>query len=104
MTRIIFKSIPLLFFQINLIKQQTSEHGSYPDMKGDDVVRDFESTFLPFIKEEQERIKRVNVCASCHDYQKDGEIWKKVTDITGFAKTNEEHKKMLDLLLKKTLK
>ncbi|RJQ56649.1 MAG: hypothetical protein C4526_01455 [Nitrospiraceae bacterium] len=55
----------------------------------------------PFNKEEQDRIMRVNVCVSCHDAQKDAEIWKKVTDVTGFAKTDAKHMELLKTIFKK---
>ena len=58
----------------------------------------------PFNKEEQDRIMRVNVCASCHDYQKDAAIWKKVTDVTGFAKTDAKHKAILQRVFEKGTK
>jgi hypothetical protein len=45
----------------------------------------------PFNRKEMDRIMRVNVCLSCHDSQRDEKIWKKVTDITGFAKTDGKH-------------
>lgn len=49
----------------------------------------------PFNKEEQQRIMRVNVCISCHDATTDAEIWRKVTDVTGFARTNKAHEGIL---------
>lgn len=55
----------------------------------------------PFNKEEIDRIMRVNVCVSCHDAQKDAAIWKKVTDITGFAKTDAKHKEILKKIFEK---
>lgn len=55
----------------------------------------------PFNKEEIDRIMRVNVCASCHDLQKDAAIWKKVTDVAGFAKTDAKHKELLKKLFEK---
>lgn len=49
----------------------------------------------PFNKEEQDRILRVSVCFSCHDAQKDAARWKKVTDVTGFARTDKRHREIL---------
>lgn len=53
----------------------------------------------PFNKAELEKISRVNVCISCHEKMSDPEAWKKVTDVVGFVRTNEEHKKLLKGLL-----
>lgn len=50
----------------------------------------------PFNKEEQERILRVGVCVSCHKKQMDPAAWKKITDATGFARTNAGHKEILE--------
>jgi len=58
----------------------------------------------PFNKDEQDRIQRVNVCISCHEVQQDAQIWKKVTDVTGLAKTNEKHKEILRKIFKKGAK
>jgi hypothetical protein len=58
----------------------------------------------PFTKEEQQRIMRVNVCISCHDYTTDAEIWRKVTNITGFARTSETHKEILKKIFEKGTK
>mgnify|MGYP001611833703 FL=1 len=55
----------------------------------------------PFNKEEIDRIMRVNVCVSCHDLKKDAKIWKKATDVTGFAKTDAKHKEILKKLFSK---
>ena len=55
----------------------------------------------PFNKEEIEKIRRVNVCASCHNLTVDEDIWEKVTDIQGFAKTNATHKKLLERIFQK---
>jgi len=55
----------------------------------------------PFNREEQDKIMRVNVCLSCHDAQKDFQVWKKVTDVTGFAKTNARHKEILKKIFEK---
>lgn len=58
----------------------------------------------PFNKDEQDRIQRVNVCISCHEVQQDAQTWKKVTDVTGLAKTNEKHKEILRKIFKKGVK
>lgn len=55
----------------------------------------------PFNKQELDRISRVNVCLACHKEMKDASAWKNITDITGFVKTNEEHKRLLNKLLLK---
>ncbi len=55
----------------------------------------------PFNRKEQERIKRVNSCLPCHDYTTDSNIWKKVTDAVGHAKTDKAHKKILKKIFKK---
>ena len=57
----------------------------------------------PFNKEEQQRILRVNTCMSCHKGQ-DADIWKKVTDVTGVAETDEMHKKIIEKILKEGTK
>ncbi len=54
----------------------------------------------PFNKEELERIVRINACASCHDLMRERDIWKKVTDVTGFAENDAMHKKILKKMLK----
>jgi hypothetical protein len=54
----------------------------------------------PFNKEEIERIDRLNVCISCHKEMKNEDLWKKVTDINGFAKTNELHKEILNKIFR----
>ena len=74
------------------------------DEKGKQIQATNHIGARPFNKKEQERIKRVNVCASCHDYQRDAGMWKKVTDVTGFAETDKKHKKMLKKLLKNAVK
>lgn len=58
----------------------------------------------PFNKKELDKILRVNVCVSCHDYEKDAAIWKKVTDVTGFAKTDSRHKEILKKIFEKGTK
>jgi len=55
----------------------------------------------PFNKAEPDRIDRVNVCISCHQNMTDTVLWKTVTDINGFAKSNELHKEILSRLFKK---
>ncbi|MBU2490973.1 MAG: hypothetical protein KJ571_00005 [Bacteroidetes bacterium] len=54
----------------------------------------------PFSKEEIDRINRLNLCISCHSEMKDDQLWKKVTDINGFAKTNELHKQILSKIFR----
>lgn len=58
----------------------------------------------PFNKEELQRIMRVNVCISCHKDTADPALWKKVTDVTGFAKTDEKHKEILKKIFDKGVK
>jgi len=55
----------------------------------------------PFNKEELGKMMRVNVCMSCHDFTKEEAIWKKITDITGFAKTNAKHNEILKKVFEK---
>ncbi|MHB1045998.1 MAG: multiheme c-type cytochrome [Thermoanaerobaculia bacterium] len=55
----------------------------------------------PFNQAELDRIDRVNVCISCHQNMGDDVTWKTVTDINGFAKTNELHKEILARIFKK---
>ena len=47
---------------------------------------------------------RVRLCISCHDMQSIPDTWKKFTDVTGFAKTDEKHRKILEMLLKEGTK
>jgi len=54
----------------------------------------------PFNKEEQQRILRVNACASCHAYT-DKEIWKDITKSLEKVKNNAEHNKLLQKVLLK---
>jgi hypothetical protein len=65
------------------------------DEKGKQIQATNHYGARPFNKEEQDRILRVTVCLSCHDAQRDAGVWKKVTDVTGFAKTDEKHKEIL---------
>jgi hypothetical protein len=58
----------------------------------------------PFNKEEQARIMRVNTCIACHKDNADAALWKKVTDVTGFAKTDEKHKEILKKVFDKAVK
>lgn len=58
----------------------------------------------PFNKEEMQRIMRVNVCISCHQYTRDPSIWKKVTTVTGFAKTDKMHQDILKGILERDTK
>lgn len=74
------------------------------DEKGKQIQATSHYGAHPFNKEEQDRIMRVNVCLSCHDYQKDAAIWKKVTDVTGFAKTDAKHREILKKIFKKGTK
>jgi hypothetical protein len=55
----------------------------------------------PFNMEEQNRVLRVSVCISCHDAQKNAAVWKRVTDVTGFAKTDEKHRDILRRIFEK---
>lgn len=52
----------------------------------------------PFNKEEQARILRVGVCVSCHKKQTDPAAWKRITDATGFARTDAMHKQILETI------
>ena len=54
----------------------------------------------PFNKEELGRINMVNSCNACHKEMANQDIWKKVTDTFDFAKTNEKHKNILDIIFK----
>lgn len=76
----------------------------FVDEEGNQIQAIAHEGARPFTKEEMQRIMRVNVCASCHKYTAEPEIWKKVTDVVGFAKTDEYHKKILAKLLKKATK
>lgn len=58
----------------------------------------------PLNKEEQERIMRVNSCIACHKDTADSTLWKKVTDVTDFAKTNEKHQEILEKIFSKGVK
>ena len=55
----------------------------------------------PFNKEEMDRTNRLNVCLGCHQNMPDEKLWKIVTDINGFAKTNELHKEILNRVFRK---
>jgi hypothetical protein len=55
----------------------------------------------PFNRDELGRIDRLNVCIACHQNMGDQVVWKTVTDINGFAKTNELHKDILSRVFKK---
>ena len=46
----------------------------------------------------------VNVCLGCHQAQKDAAVWKKVTDVTGFAKTDEKHRAIIKKIFEKGTK
>ena len=54
----------------------------------------------PFNKEEQQRIQRVNVCTGCHSLTTDQKTWKKVVDIVGFVKSNKEHQRILNKIMR----
>lgn len=47
---------------------------------------------------------RVNTCIACHKDNADAEFWKKVTDTTGFAETDEKHKEILKKVFDKAVK
>jgi len=49
----------------------------------------------PFNAREMERIRMTGVCLSCHESQKEPYLWKKVTDVTGFAETDARHREIL---------
>ena len=55
----------------------------------------------PFNKEELQKIMRLNTCVSCHEYTKDISIWQKIVNITGPAKTNKLHKKVIKKIFEK---
>ena len=57
----------------------------------------------PFTKVEIERADRLNVCLSCHQNMENPEIWKQVTDTYGVAKTNQQHKGILERMFNRTL-
>lgn len=52
----------------------------------------------PFNKEELEKISKVGVCMGCHESYSDP-IWDKVTDVTGFAESDEDHSAVMGLAL-----
>jgi hypothetical protein len=54
----------------------------------------------PFNREELGRVLKVGVCVSCHGAQRDAYIWKKVTDVTGFAATDARHREIINRLFK----
>jgi hypothetical protein len=64
-------------------------------------IMSFDAFLHRYVEEEIEKIRRVNVCASCHSLTADEDIWKKVTDVAGFAKTNAAHKTLLERLFEK---
>jgi hypothetical protein len=57
----------------------------------------------PFTKEEMGRIDRMNVCLSCHQSMDNDEIWKQVTDEYGFAKTNQQHRGILERMFNRVI-
>ncbi len=57
----------------------------------------------PFTRAEMDRIDRMNVCLSCHQNMDNPEIWKQVTDLYGFAKTNQQHKGILERMFNRVL-
>jgi hypothetical protein len=50
----------------------------------------------PFNKEEMDRMERINLCVACHKNMENAELWKKITDITSFAKTNKRHRDIIN--------
>lgn len=76
------------------LERIVDENGKQLQASGRDGAR-------PFNKEELERIQRVNSCLGCHDAQADAAKWKKVTDVTGFARTDPAHRKLLKKALEK---
>jgi len=56
----------------------------------------------PFNRAELQRIERVNVCASCHQYMKAPLFWKRLENAVGRAPDNESHNKVLGTMLKST--
>jgi hypothetical protein len=48
------------------------------------------------IKRESDEVRK-NDC-------RDASIWKKITDVTGFAKTDEKHKEILEKVFNKAVK
>ena len=58
----------------------------------------------PFNRQELQRIKRVNFCASCHKYMEDPAFWKKVEKAAGRAPESPAHCKVLEGLLKAAAK
>lgn len=55
----------------------------------------------PFNREELERIRMVSVCISCHEAQTDAYIWRTVSDVTGFAKTDARHREIIEGIFQK---
>jgi hypothetical protein len=57
----------------------------------------------PFTAVEMGRVDRLNVCLSCHQNMENPEIWKQVTDMYGFAKSNQQHKGILERMFNRSL-
>jgi hypothetical protein len=57
----------------------------------------------PFNEAELDRISRMGLCVGCHQEMKGPAVWKTVTDINGFARTNELHKLVLKRLFDRSL-
>lgn len=57
----------------------------------------------PFTKAEMDRIDRLNLCLACHQTMENPDIWKQVTDGYGLAKTNQQHKGILETMFNRAL-
>ena len=74
------------------------------DRKGRQLQATSHEGARPFNRDEINRVLKVDLCISCHDAQRDPDLWRKVTDVTGFASTDQKHKNILEKLLKKSTK
>ncbi|NPB08764.1 MAG: hypothetical protein GXO17_00280 [Thermodesulfobacteria bacterium] len=54
----------------------------------------------PFNGEELRRLRRINLCAACHTFERDPALWKEVLDRYGRAADETEHQRVLQELLK----
>lgn len=57
----------------------------------------------PYTRAEMDRVDRLNICVSCHVTMDNPELWKQVTDGYGFAKTNQQHKGILEKMFNRVL-
>ncbi len=57
----------------------------------------------PFNEKELKLIDRKNLCNGCHSDMDNEDLWKKITDPLGFAKTNKQHKEIIDTIFIRNL-